>query len=295
MSKRPRKAPEKRKPVRRPPGLASRAFDGVLHLIGRNPALVGGTAAFIVIFSFVSANALWYQHGEHPSPFFRTRNPDEPNAFSGQRNEPRMETGEVTTFKIERPDQTETNSIEDVIAASGDTVPAQPSVSTLVRDVQTELIGRGLYNGAADGVSGPRTAAAILAFEIRAGLPQNGEATPELLAALRTADSGGKVLPKERPAEDVASSASEIDPVAAAIRDAESRKQKPALAIADPELVMKIQKGLSNLAYADIRVDGVAGAQTRDAIRHFEKHYRLPQTVEPSQAVLKKMKEIGAL
>ena len=83
--------------------------------------------------------------------------------------------------------------------------------------------------------------------------------------------------------------------MAAAIRDAESRKQKPALAIADPELVMKIQKGLSNLAYADIRVDGVAGAQTRDAIRHFEKHYRLPQTGEPSQAVLKKMKEIGAL
>ncbi|MNI99193.1 putative peptidoglycan binding domain protein [compost metagenome] len=52
---------------------------------------------------------------------------------------------------------------------------------------------------------------------------------------------------------------------------------------------------MSNLAYADIVVDGVAGDQTRAAIRHFEKHYRLPQTGEPNAKVLKKLKEIGAL
>jgi peptidoglycan hydrolase-like protein with peptidoglycan-binding domain len=44
-----------------------------------------------------------------------------------------------------------------------------------------------------------------------------------------------------------------------------------------------------------VKVDGVAGQQTRNAIRAFEKHYRLPETGEPSEAVLKKLKSIGAL
>lgn len=61
------------------------------------------------------------------------------------------------------------------------------------------------------------------------------------------------------------------------------------------DLIAKIQQGLINIAYADVKVDGVAGEQTRNAIRHFEKHYRLPETGEPSEAVLKKLKSIGAL
>jgi peptidoglycan hydrolase-like protein with peptidoglycan-binding domain len=49
------------------------------------------------------------------------------------------------------------------------------------------------------------------------------------------------------------------------------------------------------MAYANVGVDGVAGEQTRAAIRHFQKHYNLPENGEPSEAVLKKLKEIGAL
>ncbi len=45
---------------------------------------------------------------------------------------------------------------------------------------------------------------------------------------------------------------------------------------------MSIQRGLSNIAYADVTIDGVAGEQTRAAIRHFERHYRLPETGEPN-------------
>ena len=60
-------------------------------------------------------------------------------------------------------------------------------------------------------------------------------------------------------------------------------------------MVRKIQAGLGNIAYADIAVDGYAGEQTKNAIRAFEKHYRLPVTGEPNDAVLNKLKEIGAL
>ena len=42
-------------------------------------------------------------------------------------------------------------------------------------------------------------------------------------------------------------------------------------------------------------IDGIPGEDTRTAIRRFERHYQLPETGEPSAAVLKKLKAIGAL
>ena len=60
-------------------------------------------------------------------------------------------------------------------------------------------------------------------------------------------------------------------------------------------LIMQIQRGLLNIAYTDVTVDGRAGAQTKAAIRHFQKHYRLPENGEPSELVLRKLKSIGAL
>jgi peptidoglycan hydrolase-like protein with peptidoglycan-binding domain len=102
------------------------------------------------------------------------------------------------------------------------------------------------------------------------------------------------------------------DPVAAAIRssnrspmmtppaDIPTGSARPVRPVAPgpagaTQLVLQIQKGLANIAYTDVETDGLAGAQTRAAIRRFEKHYRLPETGEPNEAVLKKLKAIGAL
>jgi len=71
--------------------------------------------------------------------------------------------------------------------------------------------------------------------------------------------------------------------------------QKPNAPGQPSDLVPQIQRGLSNIAYADVGVDGVAGAQTKAAIRRFRRHYRLPETGEPDELVLKKLKSIGAL
>jgi peptidoglycan hydrolase-like protein with peptidoglycan-binding domain len=266
--------------------------------------VAGGTIAFVVIFSFVAANALWYQPGSHPHPFLRTRDLLSPTIF-GARKPAEEPAGEVTTFRIERP-----GDAADAADGATGTTPA-PAVaqqpSQLVMDIQKELVRRGLYNGAPDGVIGPRTSAAILFFEETVGMPQTGQATPEVLAALKTDTSGPSALPAERPPEDL--SAAGEDPVAAAIRSAEKTvttapaapparqqaRQIPAGAAADVDLVLKIQKGLSNMAYANVSVDGVAGDQTRAAIRHFQKHYNLPENGEPNEAVLKKLKEIGAI
>jgi peptidoglycan hydrolase-like protein with peptidoglycan-binding domain len=277
-------------------GLGLQGAGALGGVIGRNPSVAGGTIAFVVIFSFVAANALWYQPGAHPHPIFRTRDPGAPYAIGFRlQAEPQSD---VTTFRIERPDDA---------AATTQTTPrpavASQQPSQLVMEIQKELIRRGLYNGNADGVIGPRTSAAILFFEETVGMAQSGDATPDVLAALRTDAIGPSTIPAEKPREDVTSKAAEEDPVAAAIRSAEktvktapaSPKQIPSSEVTNVDLVLKIQKGLVNMAYANVGVDGVAGEQTRAAIRHFQKHYNLPENGEPSEAVLKKLREIGAL
>ncbi|MBB3314444.1 peptidoglycan hydrolase-like protein with peptidoglycan-binding domain [Rhizobium sp. BK181] len=279
-------------------GLGLQGASALGGVIGRNPSVAGGTAAFLVIFSFVAANALWYQPGAHPHPFLRTRDPLFPNVL-GARPPVEEHSGNVTTFKIERQDEADATQTNATPVAPGGQQPSQ-----IVMDIQTELVRRGLYNGTPDGVIGPRTSAAILFFEETVGMPQTGDATPVVLAALRTDSVGPSAVPLEKPPADVTSKASAEDPVAAAIRSAEktiktaptpAKKMAQSAELSTVDLVLKIQKGLSNMAYANVGVDGVPGEQTRTAIRHFQKHYNLPENGEPSEAVLKKLKEIGAL
>ncbi|WP_077962009.1 peptidoglycan-binding protein [Ensifer adhaerens] len=318
MAPRKRKQPDRKKAARQTPGLAVRGLvlagrgAGLAgRLMARHPLVSGGSAAFLVVFSFVAANAMWYQHGTHPSPLLRTRVPlvsaetaQRIAIAKGEEIEPRK----VTTFVIEREGEAKAENVEDVIATADlssekpspervASVP-NPAQSRLVSEIQKELGRIGLYDGTPDGRSGPRTAAAILRFEERAGRTGTGAASVELLQALKAAPAGkAAAVPAGRPLSETKGGGVEIDPVAAAIRSAEKESTfVPRAEIpVSSELVLNIQKGLSNLAYADVTVDGVAGEQTRAAIRHFEKHYRLPQTGEPNAQVLKKLKEIGAL
>ena len=324
MTKRKRKSPE-RKPALKVAGLLLEGVGAVARLVGRYPRSVGGFSAFAVAFGFVAANALWYQPGHHPSPIFSTRDVSDFNALAGITRHPQVEPdpADVTSFKIERA--TEASAEGNLAEAPADkpaaapqsaaATSAQPSApdapaenAALIVSVQNELARRGLYDGLADGVIGPRTEAAITVFQKSIGVEANGLVGPELLAALKADRSVTAAVPKSRPPEDL--SASAADPVAAAIRNASkvvatapvSRDPTPAAlpvslrgTAADAALIMEIQRGLANIAYTDVSVDGVAGEQTRNAIRRFERHYRLPETGEPSETVLKKLRDIGAL
>ncbi|MBB6483150.1 peptidoglycan-binding protein [Rhizobium lusitanum] len=281
--------------------------------VGRHPAIAGGIALFLGVFGFVTANALWYQPGTHPSPLLRTRDPASPYQIPGRKSflhAQQTDAGNVTTFRIERQDST-------AAAPAAGSPPASQSAAApakLIADVQSELIRHGLYDGAADGVPGSRTAAAILFFQEASGLPQTGAPTPELLAALKASKAAGgppsaavtkantAAIPAPRPVN-VSATADAIDPVAAAIQNADKTLRTGAVApkpvSSDPvtkvNMVMQIQKGLSNIAYSNVSIDGVAGEQTKAAIRRFQKHYRLPETGEPNMVVLKKLQDIGAL
>ena len=345
MSKRKRKSPEKKKPASRALSLLLTGTAAVARLAGRYPRSVAGVTLFSLVFGTVAANALWYQPGQHPSPFLRTRDASDFTALAGMPKSPLLQAhnpDNVTTFKIER----EGEAAEDGVAAEPArtaaatvdpqavpaTLPAAASeTAVLIRQVQAELLRRGLYQGESDGVVGPRTETAIAVFQKTVGMEADGLVSPELIAALALDRNVTAAVPAQRPAPEIATQAE--DPVAAAIRSAETKvvtaprrpvtgpekvaapgaiatpaimppqDVKPAAnqpppvqqASFDPGLVMEIQRGLSNMAYKDVTIDGVPGEQTRAAIRRFERHYQLPETGEPSAAVLKKLKSIGAL
>jgi len=329
MTKRKRKSPEKKKQGFNALLFLSRGAGALARLAGRYPRSVGGAFCFTIIFGTIAANALWYQPGQHPSPFLRTRDAEDFTALAGVPRAPLLSERDpetVTTFRIKRetPDAAPPDaagSADTVDPASKPKLTSLPAnaeeTAELIRKVQAELLRRGLYDGEADGVVGPRTETAIAVFQKTVGMEANGLVTPELLAAL-TLDRGvTAAVPAQRPVMDI--NAPGEDPVAAAIRSAETNvvtaprrpvaaaKPVPPAAVEpsapppvqqanfDPGLVMEIQRGLSNMAYKNIRIDGVAGEDTRAAIRRFERHYQLPESGEPTATVLKKLKDIGAL
>lgn len=266
-----------------PPSRAVRMFMATAAAIGRHPRALGGLVVFGVIFSFVAANALWYQPRRHPAPFLATRADD---GKSTARTDDQTHTSEpgVTVFRIERQSEEEAKQAAE---------RAKPS--ELVRRIQAGLSARGLYDGPADGLTGPRTEAAILFFEQTEGMEETGEASEAILerldavaAAPAQSDADIQTASTSRTPEDeiAALIAADADMPAVAI---------PAEKPPSPALVMKIQKALSGMAYANVEIDGIPGEATRSAIRAFEKSYRLPVTGEPSQRVLDKLKSIGAI
>ncbi len=394
----------KRRPPKRQAGRVSRLIAGGAAMIGaaamRNPVATGGTAAFAIVFSFVAANALWYQPSSHPHPWLDTR--DAFRDYASKAMHPGGDT--TTTYRVERDaaapagasaGTTAAPKPVDGVVVHDDQAPAAANAAAddLVAQVQANLTRRGLYEGPVDGVMGAKTEAAIMFYQETRGLPQTGVADAAVLDLLKKDNAEFNVVPPDRPADVTGAIAAKApqkpvekpapkaaDPVAALIskapraaapvapavkpqtetartarpataapippapipngaakaaprpaqKSADKPAQKPAekaahdklaaqktvataprpaaipvkaeapakpgaAAAAPSNLTMAIQKGLSNLAYRDVTVDGVPGEQTKEAIRHFEKHYRLPVTGEPNEAVLEKLKKIGAL
>ncbi|MDQ0133278.1 hypothetical protein J2T08_001179 [Neorhizobium galegae] len=313
MTARKRKSPDRKKPVKQP-GILSNLLLAGARAAARRPKTLFGCAAFGIVFSFVAANALWYQPGGHPSPFLATRDSKNPNQIAGYRPARRTAPADVTTFRIERADP---NAVTPAPAAAPAAAPAETASPVQAAPVP-----------AAPSVAAPTPRPQpATPHEAQPAAPKPAEvARPTPAAPTRPVQSAAlppKPVSPSRPAE--SANARGEDPVAAAIRASERKpamtppanipnaasssgrpaatpvSQKPN-APAQPnasgqpsDLVLQIQRGLSNIAYADVGVDGVAGAQTKAAIRRFQRHYRLPETGEPDELVLKKLKSIGAL
>lgn len=163
----------------------------------------------------------------------------------------------------------------------------------------------------ADGGAGPSAAPSLtkasaapetdpVAAAIRGeGAAAHSAAARPTAPPARAADAtqGAPVVKVSGKSDDLASLIRQDQPDATAGAGAkQTAAASPAAAApAGPALIKQIQKGLIRMEYPDVDPDGVAGNQTRAAIRQFEKYYGLPVTGEPSAKILAKMQEIGAV
>jgi peptidoglycan hydrolase-like protein with peptidoglycan-binding domain len=235
------------------------AAAALLGMVARNPTLVGGSTAFIVALSFVSANALWYQPHAHSGAFFATR--DLVRA-------PASEEPQETTILIERPE------------------PPRVEGDPVVKSVQGTLKELNFYAGDVDGLYGPNTRVAIEAYQNKMGMAVTGSVDDDLLDHLGTGSVASVLRPSPAPREET------VQPVpASAPATVQPAVAKPALP--SGQLLQRIQAGLQEFGNDDIQIDGLMGSKTEAAIREFQSLFSLPQTGRADEEVYVKMKEIG--
>jgi peptidoglycan hydrolase-like protein with peptidoglycan-binding domain len=228
--------------------------------VSENPALVGGSTAFAVAMFFFASNALWYQPNAHRDAFFQTRPLDAYKApVLPQIHSKLGGGGKEDVFKI----------VKDV------ELQADP----VVRDIQSALQDMAMYDGSVDGVAGPKTLAAIRAFQKRAGLEPNGKAGAPLLDAIRTASVPAPKLP--------------VSKLKVVKPKAEAQKTPAVEAKSASSDIARIQAALKLHGHDGIEADGIAGTKTRDAIRAFQAKLKMTVTGEPDAALLNIMIKQG--
>jgi peptidoglycan hydrolase-like protein with peptidoglycan-binding domain len=283
------------------------AAHSLLSAVQANPSVAAGSVAFVVAMAMVAGNALYNQPGSHPVPLWATRDAQrqgavriikDDTAFAARKELAREDQG---SFDIPVP------SLRPVLRDAGvaQAAPAQADEaarsakgSQLVSDIQAALVRRGLYTGDIDGIAGPMTREAILAFERRARLRETGIASDQLLADLQSAPLEEPVRQAESEAQPSVRMIRTVPVVPVSVQQSEPVRNtagQSSQSVAEAALVARIQIGLINFGETGVEVDGVMGSRTAAAIRAFEERYGLPVTGRPSEAIVRKMEQIGAL
>ena len=206
----------------------------VLRGLWRRPrdSMAGAIAGFAAIAILV--NALFMQSGPHPAPIFANR--PAPMAAA--------QTGPAAALTPQRP-----------------TEAARPRSDT-VADIQRELMKRGFYEGATDGVYGPKTDMAIRDFEQAAGLRPSAEPNDVLLATISRSTIKGQPIAIPR-----------NDPIAALL--------------APSTRIVAVQRALTDFGYGPVKPSGIYDTETRTAIERFEKARRRPVTGQVSDQLVR--------
>ena len=169
-----------------------------------------------------------------------------------------------------------------------------------VREIQRALAARGYDPGGVDGAEGPRTRAAVRAYQKDAGLPQTGRASRELLDRLKFSGPARTRAASTVEVQGLLAArgyyAGAVDGVPgpatrAAVRRFQQDSGLPRTGRADRETIdrlrpaaarlpstAEVQRLLAARGYYAGAVDGVAGPATRSAIRRFQKDAGLPVT-----------------
>jgi len=150
-----------------------------------------------------------------------------------------------------------TNALAPPASIPNANSPAVKARVEMIVTVQRELAQRGYYDGALDGLPGPRTVEAIKEFEQSQGLRITGEASEQLLGHIRKARHRSEIT--------------------GSIPRADETKQSTR--------ILGIQRTLSRLGYGPLKFSGLHDASTRAAIERFERDRGMPVTGEVSTKV----------
>jgi peptidoglycan hydrolase-like protein with peptidoglycan-binding domain len=143
----------------------------------------------------------------------------------------------------------------------------------IVADIQRELFRRGLYDGAIDGIYGPRTDAAIRDFEQRTGRRPGALPSESLLRAIVQSPLKAVRQPVADPV--MSTGATRSDPIARLIAPANR--------------VTAVQRALADFGYGQIKPTGTVDRDTQAAIEKFERERKLPVTGQISDRFLREL------
>lgn len=147
------------------------------------------------------------------------------------------------------------------------TPPRRPETTALrpraeiVQDIQRELTERGYYDGAVDGLLGPRTGLAMKEFTEAQGVKPAAEPNETLLAQIRVAPARSEITASIPP----------VNPASAATR------------------VLAVQRTLAKFGYGPLRLNALHDRDTRTAIERFERDRDLPPSGEVSERLVREL------
>ena len=236
----------------------------------RAPLASTALLGLVGLTALASSNALYWQTARHPSPFFQsgagvalTQDVAPVPMAAPERAVASLEPVQPAAVPaVEAAPQT-TGSVPAPVAPA---IPDQPVGNADAFAVQKKLAELGLFEGTVDGFYGPMTARAIRAFEERNGLEPTGALTPDIIDAVKRADSAGRVPTAQPQAQVVQPQAQVTQPTPAPVVQAAPPVQQAALA-PQPQQDRVVQR-LPALSPVDAAVDtvGSAAAQTIDSI-----------------------------
>jgi len=154
------------------------------------------------------------------------------------------------------------------IATAQPTPAAAPaSAPYSLRNVQVALGQLGYSVGTPDGVIGPKSRAAIRAFQVDAGLPTSGEPSLALYDKLQEA---------------------------IAKRSAQAQPAQPAAPTVSTAMITEAQTELRRRGYSITAITGTTSAETIAAVREYQADARLPVTGTISEDLLRQLRTAQA-
>lgn len=207
---------------------------------------------FLVLFSAISVNALFLQDGrvsQHADKKFRDKVIVQVEKPAPKEVDHVASVSKKQVTPPQRKIEEKPRTIGDVLKEFAKTEEPPVEQKNVVALIQDGLAKLGYHPGTPDGIAGPTTRAAIMAYEFDRGLPQTGIADAELWEVIQ----GGKRAPER-------STSAQI------------------LAKNSQELVAALQKALTKLGYNTGKPDGVIGPLTRKRIRSFERDQKMSVT-----------------